>query len=162
MAVKKSKDDPAMVAVRAQFAESGRSLVDLGKQMGYPEEMARQAAWQFMKSHDPRMSMLRKFADAMGTTVDQLTVRRKMMPRKLESELEKYGCKMGAADFRETLEEQQVIFSPHWKIDELLCHPEEAKRYCVQVRVKVSCSDLPDSLILRTLMNARKSHRTKS
>ena len=60
-----------------------------------------------------------------------------MPPRKLEDELEKYGCKLGPTDFRETLEEQQVIFSPHWKIDELLCNPDEAKRYCVQVRLKV-------------------------
>src|SRR5882757_7127620 len=97
MAKKKSQDDPAMIAVRELFHEAGLSLVDLGKRMGYPDEMARQAAWQFMKSHDPRMSMLRKFAEAMGTTVDQLTVRRKRMPRKLEDELEKFGCNMGTA-----------------------------------------------------------------
>ena len=105
--------------------------------------------------------MLRKFAEAVGTTVDQLTVRKKRMSRKLEVELKEYGCKIGATDFRETVEEQQVIFSPHWKIDELLCHPDEAKRFCAQVRVKVSCPELPDSLILRTLMNARKSHKSK-
>ena len=35
------------------------------------------------------------------------------MPRKLEDELENYGCKLGPTDFREALEEQQVIFSPH-------------------------------------------------
>ena len=45
---------------------SALSLHDLGLKMGYPAESARKSAWQFMKTNDPRISMLRRFAKAMG------------------------------------------------------------------------------------------------
>ncbi|HJT76220.1 MAG TPA: helix-turn-helix transcriptional regulator [Gemmataceae bacterium] len=66
------REDPAMVKVRAWFEASGLSLHDLGLRMGYPPETARQSAWQFMKSGDPRISMLRKFAAAAGFSVEEL------------------------------------------------------------------------------------------
>lgn len=40
--------------------------------MGYPPETARQSAFQFMKSGDPRISMLRRFAKAMEMDVKDL------------------------------------------------------------------------------------------
>jgi hypothetical protein len=54
-----------MSAVRRRFAESGLSLHDLGLRMGYAPEIARKSAWQFMRTTDPRISMLRRFAKAM-------------------------------------------------------------------------------------------------
>src|SRR5437868_1704267 len=105
---KKGKDEPAMAKVRALFKESGLSLVELGRRMGYPEETARQSAWQFMKTNDPRMSMLRKFAEAMGISLDQLTPRGKRMSRKLETELEECGCEMSPDAFRDLLEERKA------------------------------------------------------
>jgi transcriptional regulator with XRE-family HTH domain len=68
----KSKDDPAMKKVRALFKESGLTLHDLGVKMGYAPENARQAAFQFMKSNDPRISMLRKAAEAFGVGLKDL------------------------------------------------------------------------------------------
>ena len=44
---------------------------------------------------------------------------------------------------------------PEWTVDELACHPTEAHDYCEQVRLKASAK-IPDHVILRTLMNARK------
>jgi hypothetical protein len=39
----------------------------------YPKESARKSAWQFLyKTNDPRLSMLRKFAKAMGVSVSRL------------------------------------------------------------------------------------------
>jgi transcriptional regulator with XRE-family HTH domain len=70
-------EDPSMVKVRALFEASGLSLHDLGVKMGYAPETARQSAWQFMKSGDPRISMLRRFADAMGLPVEELIGARK-------------------------------------------------------------------------------------
>jgi hypothetical protein len=64
--------DPSMDIVRARFAASGLTLHDLGVKMGYPEETARKSVWQFMKTSDPRMSMLRRFAHAMGISVEEL------------------------------------------------------------------------------------------
>ena len=69
---KKSEDEPAMARVRARFEKSGLSLHDLGLKMGYPAETARQSAWQFMKTGDPHISMLRRFAKAMGIPVTEL------------------------------------------------------------------------------------------
>jgi transcriptional regulator with XRE-family HTH domain len=65
-------EDPVMRKVRAWFEASGLSLHELGLKMGYPPETARQSAWQFMKSGDPRISMLRRFAKAAGMHVEEL------------------------------------------------------------------------------------------
>src|SRR2546422_222645 len=122
---KKQKDDQVMATVRAVFEGSGLSLVELGRRMGYPEETARQSAWQFMKTTDPRASMLRKFADAMGVTLDQLALGKKgakRMTRKLENELEECGCELTPALFRELLEERKATTSPNWTIDDLVCN----------------------------------------
>lgn len=56
-----------MERVRDAFKASGMSLDDLGQKMGSDGETARKAAWQFLnKVDDPRISTLRKFADAVG------------------------------------------------------------------------------------------------
>jgi transcriptional regulator with XRE-family HTH domain len=68
----KSKDDPAMKKVRTLFKESGLTLHDLGLKMGYDPESARQSAHQFMQSNDPRISMLRKVAEAFGVKLKEL------------------------------------------------------------------------------------------
>jgi transcriptional regulator with XRE-family HTH domain len=61
-----------MTIVRALFKKSGLSLQALGIAMGYESGIARQSAFQFMKSGDPRASMLRRFAKAMGVSVEEL------------------------------------------------------------------------------------------
>lgn len=65
--------DPAMEKVRRLFKRSGKTLEELGADMGYEGEMARKSAWQFLnKTADPRLSMLRRFAQAMGVHVKEL------------------------------------------------------------------------------------------
>lgn len=62
-----------MQTVRARFEASGLSLHDLGLKMGYSPESARKSAWQFIqKTDDPRLSMLERFAKAMGVDVKEL------------------------------------------------------------------------------------------
>src|ERR1700730_14128534 len=121
---KKQKVDGTMARVRALFDDSGFSLVELGRRMGYPEETARQSAWQFMKTNDPRMSMLRKFAEAMGIGLDHVTTRRRRMSRKLETELGECGCSMDARMFRDLVVERHATMHPAWTEDELTCHPD--------------------------------------
>jgi transcriptional regulator with XRE-family HTH domain len=71
--MKKTSAKPnVMDQVRGRFEQSGLSLHDLGLKMGYAPQTARQAAWQFMKGEDPRLSMLRRFADAMDFDVKEL------------------------------------------------------------------------------------------
>jgi len=61
-----------MANVHAFFEKSKLTLHDLGLKMGYPPGSARKSAWQFMKTGDPRISMLRRFAAAMGISLEQL------------------------------------------------------------------------------------------
>lgn len=68
-----SAADPAMQKARELFEKSGRSLQEVGSAMGYPAETARKSAWQFLnQTNDPRLGMLRRFADAMGAKVRDL------------------------------------------------------------------------------------------
>jgi len=62
----------AMDAVRTRFKESGLSLHDLGMKMGFAPETARQAAHQFLKANDPRLSSLRRFARALDIPISEL------------------------------------------------------------------------------------------
>jgi transcriptional regulator with XRE-family HTH domain len=65
--------DKVMLRVRELFVESGDTLDALGLKMGYAGDVARKSAWQFLnKTADPRLSMLRKFAAAVGVSVAEL------------------------------------------------------------------------------------------
>lgn len=61
-----------MQRVRARFDASGLSQHELGIRMGYPEESARKSVWQFLKTEDPRLSMLVRFAKAIGVPITDL------------------------------------------------------------------------------------------
>lgn len=65
--------DQAMENARKHFVKSGMSYDELGQKMGYPRASARKSAWQFLQgTNDPRLSMLRKFAKAVGCSVKSL------------------------------------------------------------------------------------------
>ena len=72
------REDSSMPTVKILFKKSGMTLHSLGIAMGYDEGKARQAAFQFMKSGDPRISMLRRFAKAMSVPLDELLVEKKI------------------------------------------------------------------------------------
>ena len=65
-------EDTSMGIIRDRFKTSGLSLHALGVAMGYDALTARQSAFQFMKSGDPRISMLRRFAKAMEMPLEEL------------------------------------------------------------------------------------------
>jgi transcriptional regulator with XRE-family HTH domain len=58
--------------VRAWLESAGISQHELGTQMGYSEDVARKAVWQFLRSKDPRIGMLRRFATAAGIPIEEL------------------------------------------------------------------------------------------
>ncbi len=65
--------DAAMVRCHEAFDRSGLSLDEVGRRMGYPPATARKSVWQFLnRTADPRLSMLRKFAAAVGVKVQDL------------------------------------------------------------------------------------------
>ncbi len=75
-AAKRGPADPAMARAVAAWEKSGLTLDELGQRMGYEGELARTSAWQFLrKTTDPRLSMLRRFAKAVGVPVEELVVR---------------------------------------------------------------------------------------
>jgi hypothetical protein len=77
--VTKKTEDPSMAKVRSLFDKSGLTLHDLGVKMGAAPEIARQSAFQFLKTKDPHISMLRKFARAMEVELEELTGERKRL-----------------------------------------------------------------------------------
>ena len=59
--------------IRHIWKGCGDSMETLGVKMGYPRESARKSVSQFFQSTtDPRLSMIFKFADAMGISVTDL------------------------------------------------------------------------------------------
>jgi transcriptional regulator with XRE-family HTH domain len=72
-----STEDPSMDKVKALFAESGLTMSALGEKMGYPPDTARQSVFQFFKTADPRISMLRRFAKAIGVPLSSLLTEKK-------------------------------------------------------------------------------------
>ena len=65
--------EPVMNGVRVLFDRSQLSLEQLGMRMGYSRVTARKSAWQFVRrTKDPRLSMLRRFADAVGVPLSEL------------------------------------------------------------------------------------------
>ena len=67
------KVDPSIRAARHEYARSALSLKQIGLRMGYPGSSARKSAWQFLNNTaDPRLSMLRRFARAVGCSIECL------------------------------------------------------------------------------------------
>ena len=71
----KKLDDPAMTRVRELWDEKradGWTMQKLGERMGYPAASARKSVSQFLKSHDPHIGMLRRFAKGLDIPVIDL------------------------------------------------------------------------------------------
>ena len=68
-------DDPAMILVRKLWEVKrthGWTMQQLGERMGYPTASARKSVSQFLKSHDPHIGMLRRFAKGLDIPVIDL------------------------------------------------------------------------------------------
>ena len=62
-----------MRKVRKLFEQSGLTQQEVGREDGLcAHASARQAVSQFLKSGDPQIGMLRRFAKAMGVKVESL------------------------------------------------------------------------------------------
>ena len=81
----------------------------------------------------------------------------KREPKRLQTQLNELGCDLTADTFRERAND---LFAGMYKsrtFDELACHPVQAKDLCSVLRKNLGNSELPDSMILRTIMNVRKA-----
>jgi transcriptional regulator with XRE-family HTH domain len=76
-----STPDPVMARVRELFERSKMTLEEVATRMGYTGTTGRQSVWQFInKTVDPRMSMVRKFAQAVGVSLSDLCSDQKKGP----------------------------------------------------------------------------------
>ena len=81
--------------------------------------------------------------------------------RLVSNELRAVGVQCSPAAFRELVANcLSDMYSPQ-TIDEIVCHPREARALCNYVRTKATSPELPDELILSTLLNARKGAEHK-
>ncbi|MBD3672756.1 MAG: helix-turn-helix transcriptional regulator [Planctomycetaceae bacterium] len=65
-------EDTVMEGVRQRVKQSGMTYQEIGEKMGYSQSSARQAVSQFLRSGDPQISMLRRFAEAMEVSLQTL------------------------------------------------------------------------------------------
>lgn len=65
----------------------------------------------------------------------------------------------GARVVDAAIEVKQRLY-PDWSVDRLLCHPDQSKGLCVQVRRRTGVK-VEDDQILESLLNARKRGRVK-
>ena len=63
---------PAMPKVRKLVAESGLTYREIVERMGYAPQSARQSVSQFLRSQNPTIDVLVKFAKAMNVSIKDL------------------------------------------------------------------------------------------
>ena len=69
-----------------------------------------------------------------------------------------FGINLSKEEFIDQMvEEFGSIYRGQCTIDELLLHPREAAQFCADVRRKHAFFDLPDDIILRVILQRRKS-----
>lgn len=69
------KEDKVMANIRKRWEKlqsDGWTQQQLGEEMGYGPKSARKSVSQFLRSKDPRISVLRRFSDAVGISVSTL------------------------------------------------------------------------------------------
>jgi transcriptional regulator with XRE-family HTH domain len=75
MADETKLDDPAMRRVREiwdRLKGDGWTMQRLGEAMGYEAAHARKSVSQLMRTHNPRIDVLRRFAKAAGVPIEKL------------------------------------------------------------------------------------------
>jgi transcriptional regulator with XRE-family HTH domain len=82
--MEESQRDPAIMKAKKLFDRSGKSLDELGRELGLQGDTARKGAWQLLnKVSDPKISTLRALAKALGVPIEELVAegKRKGQPQ---------------------------------------------------------------------------------
>lgn len=74
----------------------------------------------------------------------------------LKAVLKSYKCSDSPEKFRGRLIDMLQELFPGYTIDDLVCTPEDATRYCSSIREELDSAFMPDFEILKSLMNVRK------
>lgn len=84
------------------------------------------------------------------------------MPQRIEPQLKECGCDMSSNQYQEFVDQMFTEHSEYETVDEMVCHPDDAKEFCSTVRKQgTEFANIPDPLILRPLMNYRRSGKSK-
>lgn len=76
---------------------------------------------------------------------------------RLAEELKNFRCPDSPQRFRQRLIEAIQRLFPGWTIDDLVCDPASAIRFCEAIRAETGCEGLYEVVILKPLMNIRRS-----
>lgn len=69
-----------------------------------------------------------------------------------------FGVEMTREEFQELMAEAfNTTFRGSWTIDELLLHPRDAMKFCDDVRNAHGWDNVPDDIILRSVLTRRKN-----
>lgn len=69
-----------------------------------------------------------------------------------------FGVNMEKPEFIDQMcEDFNTVYRGQWTVDELLLRPREAMRFCDDVRHRHGYYDLPDDIILRSILQRRKN-----
>jgi hypothetical protein len=69
-----------------------------------------------------------------------------------------FGVNLEKPEFLDQMAEAfNTTYRGQWSLDELLLHPREAARFCDDVRHRFGYYDVPDDIILRSIMQRRKN-----
>lgn len=94
---------------------------------------------------------------ALTTTTQAQFYREFLMARGFFDPKE-FGVDATREDFHDQMAEDfNSYFRGQWSIDELLLHPRDAIRFCDEVRHKRHYFDVPDDIILRSILTRRKN-----
>ena len=94
----------------------------------------------------------------ISTCVDQATFCREFLMTRHKFEPSDFGILMDKDRFIDQMvDDFAEAYRDGWTIDELCLHPREATRFCDDVRHRHGYFDLPDDIILRSIMQRRKN-----
>jgi hypothetical protein len=94
----------------------------------------------------------------MPIATDQAAFYREFLMARNTFDPKEFGVDLSKEDFGdEMVSDFGAIYRGQWTFDELLLHPREAQHFCDEVRRMHGYFDLPDDIILRTILTRRKN-----
>ena len=90
-------------------------------------------------------------------SVEYLERRKALFVARLSDALTMYEVKLSVDEFKTLLVDRLHDLYPSFSVDELLVRPREAVEFCRSIRRTLGNFDVPDDMILRPLLNSRKS-----
>lgn len=93
-------------------------------------------------------------------TTSQATFYREFLMTRSDFQPQDFGVDQSKVDFQDEMVNQFNDFiRGEMSLDEMLLRPDLAKSFCMSVRGRLGYHDVPDDIILRSIMSRRKNPR---